>query len=65
MAGAPSSSAGAGDLAIYTPWGNIAFFYEGERGEHSDELVHLGTFDASREQLAALESGDVTVTVVD
>ena len=64
-AGSPPSSAGAGDLAIYVPWGDIAFFYEGERGEPSDDIVHLGVFDASREELEALEEGDVTVTVVD
>lgn len=65
VTGAPPSAAGAGDLAIYTPWGNIAFFYEGERGEPSDQIVHLGTFDASGEQLAVLESGEVTITVAD
>ena len=64
-AGSPPSSAGAGDLAIYVPWGDIAFFYEGERGALSADIVHLGVFDASREQLEALEEGDVTVTIAD
>jgi hypothetical protein len=63
-AGSPPSSAGAGDLAIYTPWGNIAFFYAGERGTPSPDIVHLGRFDASREALAVLQSGAVTVDVL-
>ncbi|WP_170963554.1 cyclophilin-like fold protein [Cellulosimicrobium cellulans] len=64
-AGSPPSSSGSGDLAIYVPWGNIAFFYAGERGEPSADIVHLGVFDASGEQLEALEHGEVTVTVLD
>ncbi|MEU6643523.1 cyclophilin-like fold protein [Saccharomonospora sp. NPDC046836] len=64
-AGSPPSSAGTGDLAIYVPWGNIAFFYSGERGTPSADIVHLGVFDASSEQLEALEEGDVTVAIVD
>jgi hypothetical protein len=64
-AGSPPSSAGAGDLAIYVPWGDIAFFYAGERGAPSADIVHLGVFDATLDQLQALESGDVTVAVVD
>lgn len=61
--GAPPAAAGAGDVAIYTPWGNIAFLYAGTRGEPSTAIAHLGTFNATREQLAVLESGDVTITV--
>jgi hypothetical protein len=64
-AGSPPSSAGAGDLAIYTPWGDIAFFYEGERGTASANIVHLGTFDASPDQLQLLEGGPVTVDLVE
>lgn len=64
-AGSRPSSTGAGDLAIYVPWGNLAFFYAGERGAPSADIVHLGVFDATPDQLQALESGDVTVAVVD
>ncbi|MEV5069598.1 hypothetical protein MRBLMI12_001174 [Microbacterium sp. LMI12-1-1.1] len=64
-AGSPPSSAGAGDLAIYVPWGDIAFFYAGERGAPSADIVHLGVFDATLDELQGLESGDVTVAVVD
>lgn len=63
--GSPPSSAGTGDLAIYTPWGNIAFFYEGQRGAPSGAITHLGTFQASGEDLAVLESGEVTVDIVE
>lgn len=65
VAGAPPSAAGAGDVAIYTPWGNIAFFYAGTRGEPTTAIAHIGTFDATAEQLVVLESGDVTVTLAD
>lgn len=64
-AGSPPSSAGAGDLAIYVPWGDIAFFYRGERGAPSANIVRLGVYDASRKQLEALEDGEVTVTILD
>ena len=62
--GSPPSSAGAGDVAIYTPWGDIAFFYAGERGAPSEHIVHLGRFNASLEQLEQLEEGEVTVDIV-
>jgi hypothetical protein len=64
FAGSPPSSAGAGDLAIYTPWGNIAFFYDGERGAPSPQIVRLGTFDATRTELDVLDQGPVTVQIV-
>jgi hypothetical protein len=63
FAGSPPASVGAGDLAIYTPWGNLAFFYEGERGAPSAQIVRLGTFDATRAELEVLEAGPVTVDV--
>jgi len=63
FAGSPAASVGAGDLAIYTPWGNLAFFYEGERGAPSAQIVRLGTFDATRAELEVLEAGPVTVDV--
>lgn len=60
-AGSPSSRAGAGDLAIYVPWGNLALFHAGERGKASTAIVRSGVFDATGEQLDALKHGDVTV----
>ncbi|GEA79682.1 cyclophilin-like fold protein [Cellulomonas uda] len=65
VTGEPASSAGAGDLAIYVPWGNLALFYEGERGTPTGDLVRLGHFDATERQLAVLEAGPVTVDVVE
>lgn len=64
FAGSPPSSVGSGDLAIYTPWGNLAFFYEGERGAPSAQIARLGTFNATRAELEVLEEGPVTVDVV-
>lgn len=68
FAGSPPSAAGAGDVAIYTPWGDIAFFYAGERGTPAAQIVHLGRFDASLEQLEQLEQleeGEITVDIVE
>ena len=64
FAGSAPSAAGAGDVAVYTPWGDIAFFYAGGRGAPSEQIVHLGRFDASLEQLELLEEGEVTVDIV-
>jgi hypothetical protein len=63
FAGSPPSAAGTGDVAIYTPWGNLAFFYDAQHGPPSPEIVHLGTFSASRDQLTLLEHGNVSVAV--
>ncbi len=65
FAGSAPSAAGAGDVAIYTPWGDIAFFYAGERGAPSEQIIHLGRFDASLEQLELLQEGEVTVNIVE
>ncbi|NEA43818.1 cyclophilin-like fold protein [Streptomyces sp. SID11385] len=42
--GAPDASyPKAGDLAYYTPWGNLALFYRD--GDHSPSLVIIGLLD--------------------
>ncbi|MFF5253857.1 cyclophilin-like fold protein [Streptomyces leeuwenhoekii] len=42
--GAPDASdPKAGDLAYYTPWGNLALFYRD--GDHSPSLIILGRLD--------------------
>ncbi|WP_203594358.1 cyclophilin-like fold protein [Streptomyces sp. SID9124] len=43
--GAPDASdPKAGDLAYYTPWGNLVLFYRD--GDHSPSLVVLGALDS-------------------
>ncbi|MFG3532694.1 cyclophilin-like fold protein [Streptomyces sp. NPDC047917] len=54
--GAPDAShPKTGDLAYYTPWGNLALFYRD--GQHSPSLVILGhlTDRADAQQLATAE----------
>jgi hypothetical protein len=53
-----------GDLIYYVPWGNLGFYYNAEGIGYSDDTIHLGTYDASRDLLERLE-GKVTVRVVD
>jgi hypothetical protein len=63
-AGSPGSDPEDGDLIYYAPWGNVGFYYNAAGIGHDDNVIHLGTFSATAEQLAALEGGDVTVDIV-
>jgi hypothetical protein len=48
----------------FVPWGNLGFYYNAEGIGYSDDTIHLGTYDASRDQLERLE-GEVTVELID
>jgi hypothetical protein len=50
------------DLIYFAPWGNLGFYYNAEGAQRSDQVIHIGTYNASRDQLERLEAGDVTVT---
>lgn len=63
-AGSPGSNPEDGDLIYYIPWGNIGFYYNTAGIGYSDQTIHLGTYDASLDQLEQLESQDVIVEVV-
>ena len=63
-AGSPGSDPEDGDLIYYVPWGNLGFYYNTAGIDYSDQTIHLGTYDASLDQLAQLEGRDVTVEVV-
>lgn len=63
-AGSPGSDPEDGDLIYYVPWGNIGFYYNTAGIGYSDQTIHLGTYDASLEQLEQLEGQDVIVEVV-
>ncbi|HEU4324531.1 MAG TPA: cyclophilin-like fold protein [Roseiflexaceae bacterium] len=63
-AGSPGSDPEDGDLIYYVPWGNLGFYYNTAGIGYSDQTIHLGTYDASLEQLEQLEGQDVTVAVV-
>ena len=62
--GSPGSDPKSGDLIYFVPWGNLGFYYNAEGIGYSDDTIHVGTFEASLEQLERLE-GEVTVETVD
>ncbi len=51
----------AGDITLYSPWGNLAIFYRD--GSYSPGLIRLGRIESGAEQLASLE-GPVTIEAV-
>ena len=63
-AGSPGSDPEDGDLIYYVPWGNIGFYYNTAGIGYSDQTIHLGTYDASLDQLEPLEGQNVIVEVV-
>ena len=63
-AGSPGFDPEAGDLIYYVPWGNLGFYYNTAGIGYSDQTIHLGTYDASRDQLEQLQGPDVIVEVV-
>jgi hypothetical protein len=63
-AGSPGSDPEDGDLIYYVPWGNLGFYYNTAGIDYSDQTIHLGTYDASLDQLELLEGQNVSVEVV-
>ncbi|MFF6953028.1 cyclophilin-like fold protein [Streptomyces iakyrus] len=63
--GSPGSALEQGDLLYFVPWGNIGFWYSREGSPLSDQTIHLGTYDATLEQLEQLEGERVTVAIAD
>lgn len=62
--GSPGSDPEDGDLIYYIPWGNIGFYYSTAGISYSDQAIHLGSYNASLDQLKQLEGQDVTVEIV-
>jgi hypothetical protein len=60
----PGSDPESGDLIYFVPWGNLGFYYNAEGIGYSDATIHLGTYEASLDQLERLE-GEVAVEVID
>ncbi|WP_238009878.1 cyclophilin-like fold protein [Dactylosporangium sp. AC04546] len=58
----PGSDPQDGDLIYFVPWGNLGFYYNTDGIGHSDDVIHLGTYDATAEQLQQLEHQSVMVT---
>ena len=53
-----------GDLIYFVPWGNLGFYYNTEGVGYSDEVIRLGTYEASLDELAQLEGDGVNVEIV-
>lgn len=64
MEGTPGSDPEDGDLIYFVPWGNLGFYYNASGADYSARTPHIGTYDASREQLKLLE-GKVQVELID
>ncbi len=62
--GSPGSDPADGDLIYFIPWGNLGFYYNTDGIGYSDQTIHLGTYQATREQLERLEGNNVTVELV-
>ena len=54
-----------GDLIYYTPWGNLGFYYNAAGIGFDDDVIHIGTYNATLDQLTLLEESDITVDVVE
>jgi hypothetical protein len=63
--GSPGSDPEDGDLIYFTPWGNLGFYYNASGVDYSDQTLHIGTYNASRDQLGLLEGDNVTVQIVE
>jgi hypothetical protein len=62
--GSPGSDPEDGDLIYFIPWGNIGFYYNTSGIGYSDQTVHIGTYNASLEELERLEGQPVRVEIV-
>ena len=62
--GSPGSDPVDGDLIYFVPWGSLGFYYDASGIDFSDQTIHLGTHDATADELAGLEGTDVTIEVV-
>jgi len=63
--GSPGSDPEDGDLIYFTPWGNLGFYYDASGIDYSDATIHLGTYEATADQLASFDDVDVTLQLVD
>lgn len=62
--GSPGSDPEDGDLIYFVPWGNLGFYYNTDGIGYSDQTIHLGTYDATKDELASFEGEETTVEVV-
>ena len=61
--GSPGSDPEDGDLIYFVPWGNLGFYYDASGIGFSDQTIHVGRYNATREELARFEGQEVRVEV--
>lgn len=60
--GAPRGNASSrGDIDLFVPWGNIAFFYGGDGG-YSNSMIHLGRIDGDGAEALDV-SGNISMRI--
>jgi hypothetical protein len=52
-----------GDFIYYVPWGNVGFYYNAAGIQFDDDVVLIGRYDATPEELVGLEGG-VSISIV-
>ncbi|VXC28854.1 hypothetical protein ARTHRO9V_230092 [Arthrobacter sp. 9V] len=50
-------------MIYFVPWGNLGFYYDASGIGFSDQTIHLGRYDASREELSRFDGQEVRVEV--
>jgi hypothetical protein len=63
--GSPGIKPDNDDLIYFVPWGNLGFYYNTDGIGQSDQVIHIGDYTASRQQLERLQNGDVTVELIE
>ncbi len=63
--GSPGIKPENDDLIYYAPWGNLGFYYNADGIGFSDQVIHIGTYAASLDQLERLESREVRIELID
>jgi MFS family permease len=53
-----------GDFICYVPWGNLGFYYNAAGIEFDNNVVRIGRYEATPEQLVELE-GNVSISIAD
>jgi hypothetical protein len=64
-AGSPGSDPEDGDLIYFVPWGNLGFYYDASGVGYSDQTLHIGTYEASPDELASFAGRRTTVEIVE
>jgi hypothetical protein len=52
-----------GDFIYYVPWGNVGFYYNAAGIQFDDDVVLIGRYDATPEELVGLQGG-VSIFIV-